>query len=186
MNVILGDEEMRTISNKAKLPLNRAGSGAVALERDLSLQDLISLQKIMKKTYGPQGRDGVAIHAGRVFFIEFFRQNGMTLGFLNNEYRMLPTKKRIAAGLNILAEAMSERLNVPFRLVEDVECWKFEVCYSKNKPGCEDLVDPSLYFLVGLIQEYLAWASGGKIYPVQKNGNTSPPLVISIMKKPLS
>ena len=179
-------EEMKEISGMANLPVILATDGTMVLESDLSLAELDQMQMIIKNSYGPKGRDGIALQAGREFFSDFFRRFGASLGFLDQKYRMLPTKKRITTGLNILAETLSKHFNVPFSVTDDCEKWNFGIERTPAEKMGGDLLDPAQYFLIGLLQEYLLWAAGGKVYPLFNSSAEGIPLEISISKKSLS
>jgi hypothetical protein len=186
LEVILGGEELEKISGLAKLPLIKKEDAPTVLGSRFSLAELGPLQAVMKNSYGAGGRDGIALHAGREFFNDFFRRFGTSLGLMDQKYRMLSTKKRINAGLNILAEALSKHFNIPFSVTDDCDKWSFRIEHAPAKKGWSDLANPALYFLVGVLQEYLLWAGGGKVYPVTRSEEGCKPLEISISKKALS
>jgi hypothetical protein len=184
--VILGGEEMEKISRMANLPTVQLRDGTMAVDRNLSVAELQSLESIMTSSYGSGGCHGIALHAGRAFFSDCFRRFGPSMGLLDQKYRMLSNKKRIIAGLNILAGWLSQHFNVPFCVADDGVNWNFKVEQISAKKAWGDQVDPAMYFLIGILQEYLLWAGGGKVYPVYRSGKGEQVLEILISKKTLS
>ncbi len=87
------------------------------------------------------------------------------MGLNNLDYRLLPTPTRIRAGLEALANVVSELCSEPFQAIEDGEAWIWQaltcpVCGQQRSEGSV------CYFIVGLLQEFVSTISGGKIYNV--------------------
>lgn len=129
------------------------------------LMDVSALLDELVVMYGPSGAHGLAQRFGKVVFRHGLRQLGGQAGFRSTEYRMLPSPKRVQVGLAAMAELLAETMDVRIGVSEDAGHWYWRVercreCQSRlvAEPGC--------YALVGLIQEFAAWASGGHFYRV--------------------
>jgi hypothetical protein len=103
---------------------------------------------------------------------------------------MQSSKKRIATGLKMLADLLTSRFDIPIHVNDQPEAWQFLVCRGDKGTELDSLAQPAAWFLSGMLQEYLLWAGGGKIYPI---AHPAPFLAgrtgcidLSISKKPLS
>ncbi len=115
--------------------------------------------------YGPRGGHGIAQRAGRASFKYLLRHFGNSIGLTELEYRLLPSAGRIKTGLEAIALMFTTSCGGSVELVDEKPAWlwKYTGC-----PWCfrraED--SPSCHFTVGLLQEFLSWASGGRMYHV--------------------
>jgi predicted hydrocarbon binding protein len=127
--------------------------------------ELSSIQFALEQVYGPRGGRGVSLRAVRAAFKYVLRQFGEALGLTALAYRLLPAPARLKSGLETLAGWFAESSQDPIKVeaIDQAWLWKTERC-----PLCwqRESDEPVCTFTVGLIQEFLAWASGGKIYPV--------------------
>lgn len=123
-------------------------------------------------SYGQAGSCGIAVHCGRAFFTRFFREFAHPLGMQELSYLMLPKPRRIEEGLKRMAGGLKTAGLAPIEITPDDTGWVILLTGTDHPQDTP--LDPIGYFTVGFLQEYLAWASGGKafnIYPLQK---TSP------------
>ena len=141
----------------------------------------------LEKFYGPRGGRGVALRAGRAGFKYLLRQHGPAMGIVDLNYRMLPVPLRLNLGLKALADLL-EDIGDESVAVEEFDThwiWREERC-----PHCwmRKVEEPACQFPVGLLQEFLTWASSGRIYGIREVDCSAAgglACVIQINKKPL-
>jgi len=121
----------------------------------------------LEMMYGPRGGRGVALRAGRAGFKYLLRQYGTTMGIIDINYRMLPVPVRLKSGMQALAGLMAQLGDeiVTVGEHESTRTWMAERC-----PHCwqRKLEEPACHFPVGMLQEFLAWASSGRVYGVRE------------------
>ena len=159
-------------------PVNGAG---------FAFQDVRALLQKLEEAYGGPGGRGLALRLGRAVFRHGLKELGGQAGFRDVEYRILPSPRRVEQGLHTLAQVVGEAFQSPVA-VTDVDShwlWKMDGC-----PVCQGCCteDPGCYLVVGLIQEFAAWAAGGRFYRVKETqcrAAGDPACVFCIEKKPL-
>ena len=122
-------------------------------------------QQALEELYGPRGGRGIALRAGRSSFKYILRLHGGRLGLTDLNFRLLPAPIRLKTGLAAMASLLSESGWQKITFSEDGGAWFWRVegcvlCRGR-KAG-----EPLCAFLIGLLQEFLSWASGGKVYGV--------------------
>ncbi|HVP21117.1 MAG TPA: V4R domain-containing protein [Anaerolineaceae bacterium] len=132
-----------------------------------ALSDMGSIQLVLEEAFGPRGGRGVSLLAGRSSFRYILRQYGESLGLTRLAYRLLPGPSRLKSGLATLAGWFSDlsQGSVSVEVIPNAWLWRMERC-----PLClgRHSTEPVCTYIVGLIQEFMAWAAGGKIYQVQE------------------
>ena len=124
----------------------------------------------LKEKYGETGMRGLAMRAGRASFSYFLREYGPETGLSGMAFRLLPARVRLRAGMDKMAQALNQNCTGQVQINEHEGSW---VCQFEGK----DLADAPAalntahYFMAGLLQEYLYWASGGKVYMLSSSGN---------------
>jgi hypothetical protein len=129
--------------------------------------DLSALHGALEELYGPSGGRGIALRAGRQAFIRLMQKYETSLGWDQVIFRLQPTPLRLRSGLVELANLLSQMTGTQFAVEKENRCWQLQVeqcpfCWQRNAG------ETVCHFLVGLVQEYFAWASSGKIYPVSE------------------
>ncbi len=153
----------------------------------LDFNQISALQQALEDVYGPQGARGVALRSGRAAFCYFLRTYGGKTGFDELDFRLLPPRRRIQTGLERLAQVLSGE-GAGTILVQDAGSeWQVQI---ENCPECWGWKNesPLCYFSIGLLQEFLTWMSGGKIYLVEETAcrvKGDQVCTIRIEKKPL-
>ena len=129
--------------------------------------DLSALHGALEELYGPSGGRGIALRAGRLAFIRLMQKYETSLGWDQVMFRLQPTPLRLRSGLVKLANLLSQMTGTHFAVEKADHCWQLQ---AKQCPFCwqRDAGETVCHFLVGLVQEYFAWASSGKIYPVSE------------------
>ena len=132
-----------------------------------SLSDVGSIQLALEEAFGLRGGRGVSLRAGRSSFKYILHQYGESLGLTRLAFRLLPAPARLKSGLATLAGWFSDLSQgvVSVEVVPNAWLWKMERC-----PLCRGRHsdEPVCTYAVGLIQEFMTWAAGGRIYQVQE------------------
>lgn len=141
----------------------------------------------MEKTYGVAGARGLAQRIGRAGFKYWINHFGDQAGVHTPEFRLLPAPRRIATGLSILAQVLGAECDDTISIIDGELYWLWR---SERCPVCQDHTspDPCCYLVVGLLQEFTAWAGGGRFYMVTETAcrsNGEPVCEYRIDKKPL-
>jgi hypothetical protein len=139
----------------------------IPVKGDKGQTELGAVQAALEKLFGGRGGKGLALQAGRCAFNALLRKYGSNMGLLDNDFRMLPTPRRIASGLVKIAQQLKELGAPPAAISETDSTWvwsnpncMFNGAGESEEPGCT--------FLMGIVQEYLSWASGGRYYPLEE------------------
>lgn len=171
--VVLGAERMQEFRNL----LPRAG--VTHAPGDEAGRFLCALEA----RFGSPAVHGLALRIGRATFSYWLKYMGDQLGFRSQEFRLLPAPRRIEAGLQVLAEKMGVLCGESIVLSDEGQYWNWQVV---NQPQPETA---TLCFLeVGLLQEFVSWAGGGRFYPVahtECRAAGSPACTYRIDKRPL-
>jgi predicted hydrocarbon binding protein len=160
---IIGQPGTRAITNSIT-PAPSQGF-VQANQEKISFGEISAIQSFLEAMYGRQGGQGIAQRAGRASSSMIIRKFGQRMGLNILDFRLLPTQTRIKIGLEALAITVSDLCCEPFLATEDGEAWIWRVhacpvCWQRQseKPAC--------YFVVGLLQEFVATISGGKNHSV--------------------
>lgn len=103
--------------------------------------------------------EGISLVAGREAFDDLLHSMGKELGLLDAEFRMLPLRRRVQKGIQILTEWMNAGWELGSSVTGGREVIEIQLQGSPvNFQAC---------FIEGLLQGMLAWISGGKFYPVK-------------------
>lgn len=133
----------------------------------LTSAELSSIQIALEDLYGQRGGRGVSLRAGRASFKYILRSYGQALGLTDLAFRLKPAPSRLKSGLESLAGWFSDLSGgtVAIDSANGIWFWRAERC-----PFCwlRQSSEPVCAYTVGLVQEFLAWASGGKVYHVQE------------------
>ncbi|MCC7117025.1 MAG: hypothetical protein IT310_00755 [Anaerolineales bacterium] len=136
-------------------------------EHGYAFETIGALQAALESAYGPRGGRGVALRAGRASFKYGLKEYGSMLGLKETAFRLLSARKKIQVGVGIFADLFNKHSDQKVR-VEEAEnqiFWLIERC-----PLCWErrTVEPVCHLAVGLLQEALYWASGGKVFDVEE------------------
>jgi predicted hydrocarbon binding protein len=184
---IIGSSGVNAILNLAQL---QPGRGIAVQGEPLKRMDNVKIaaaQLALETMYGPRGGRGIALRAGRAGFKYLLRQYGIRAGLVDLNFRLLPVPSRLKSGLEMLAGLMGQ-IGDERVLVEDQE--KHWVWNSLDCPICWERTsrEQVCHFTVGLLQEFSAWASGGRVFAVAETScraKGDPGCQIQIEKRPL-
>ncbi len=122
----------------------------------------------MEQVLGMRGSHGAMLRVGRASFLHLLKKYGADGGLIGTEFQMLPLQDRLSTGLVILAGIINREGNQSISLEKLDDGWLWRMA---NCPDCHNRhkeTEPVCYFWVGMLQECLAWISGGKYYPVSE------------------
>ncbi len=167
MEEIIGHSGVVAVLNFARLP----GLLDHFNQRDfpvaLAYSELGKIQAALEKLYGSRGGRGIALRSGRSCFNYSLREYGKELGLLSLSYRLMTASAKISAGLSLVIGHLSDLFATPIELSEQADHYSITiqncpVCYQRkvNVEVC--------HLIVGFLQEFLYWISGGKFYNVHE------------------
>ena len=127
--------------------------------------DFSHFQTGLEVIYGSCGGHGVAQRSGKVLFHKLLRVYRDELDFQRMDFRLMPTRSRQRAGMDALAKLLTRLTGAQIERDETADAWLWRVkggssCFSRSTS------EPDCYFMVGILQEFLSWAGGGKYYRV--------------------
>lgn len=167
MEEIIGRNGVTAVLNQAKLsdlignyPLN-------TFDRTVSFETVAMLQVALEQLYGPRGGRGIALRVGRATFKYGLREFGPLLGFTDLAFRLMPQEERLRQGAENFAEVFNRFTDQVVRVEEtpDMFLWKIDrcpLCWERKTEGT------ACHLAVGLIQEALYWATGGKYFNIEE------------------
>jgi len=165
---IIGQAGMNAVFNLGlRTRLLPEGNGP-DFEQDLTFHEIAGLQIALEGLYGPRGGRGIALRAGRASFPYFLRQFGERAGLTQMDFRLLPTQARLSSGLDVLTRLLASLCHNSIQISETDAHWLVRV---ENCPECwqRQTQEPVCHFFVGFLQEFMAWASNGRYYPVTES-----------------
>ncbi len=152
-----------------------------------SLQDAGPFLQALEETYGAPGGRGLALRIGRAAFRYGLKYFGDRAGFRTMEFRLLPAPKRVGSGLQTLAHVVAEETGSQIVVTDEGDHWRWQMRRGRGNEGRRS-AGQSCFLIAGLLQEFSAWAGGGRFYQVtetecQSTGSRA--CVYRIEKKPL-
>jgi predicted hydrocarbon binding protein len=117
--------------------------------------------------YGIRGGRGILLCAGREAFHHMISRHAVEMGF-DLRFRLLPLNTRIRTGLNMLAEWLGSQTEAVIETSETDTAWVWDIHVC---PWCSDRQnsDGMCHFMIGLLQDYMTWASGNDVYLVDED-----------------
>ncbi len=141
------------------------GEGSLNLKDGMTYAELRALQAGLEEMYGDCAGWGVLLRCGRASFKHILRTAGDQSGLSSREFRLLPTTHRLTAGLREVATILAGESRHAVEVSEEADAWiwRYEDC-----PWCKERQQQRCicHFVIGLLEEYFNWASGGKTYPL--------------------
>jgi hypothetical protein len=165
---------------KVKEPLSETAPFIPPEEAGAFLEEL-------EQIYGVPGSKGLALRIGRASFGYGLDRLGDRLGLRAMEFRLLPAPRRMRIGLDILARAIGEICGCQVSVSDSGSGWLWRI---EGGPfhGGEQGNQPMCYVVVGLLQEFMTWAGGGRFYrisEIETAALSGSGCIFQIDKKPL-
>lgn len=163
---IVGPDDVRTVLDLCGLPNLDTDPRHANGQREISFESLSLLEKALEQIYGSQAGKGLAMRIGRCSFYHILRLYGATLHLTSTGFRLLPISQKIKTNLNILADLLTRNAQQSvIQTKQVVSQFVWEVRHPvMNSDNTEKFLACNL--IVGLLQESLYWASGGKIFKI--------------------
>lgn len=164
MQEIIGRSGVNAALVVAGLSHRLSGEGGLELKDGMTCEELSALQSGLEEMYGECAGRGVILRCGRASFKHLLRASGDQAGLASREFRLLPTRQRLTAGLRAVAGILAGESQHAADIIEEADAWIWRYagcpwCRELQRQGC------ICHFVVGLLEEYFYWASGGKTYP---------------------
>jgi predicted hydrocarbon binding protein len=187
MQEFIGQPELDDILSKCSEIPYRSCDQMLQAGAVMDYSQVSALQQAVEEVYGPQGARGVALRSGRSAFCYFLKTFGEKTGLRELDFRLLPPRRRLKTGLERLAHVMNAETGGEVIIQDDEDAWLVRIgrcpeCWKKQSEATH------CFFSVGLLQEFISWLSGGKIYLVEEiacRAKGDPACIIRIDKKPL-
>jgi len=136
--------------------------------------------------YGCLSARGIIIRSGRASFDYLLNHLDTLDALTSSTYRLLPRPRRIKEGLEYLALLYSGWMNIQIMVSENGFMWVWS--FQPGGTAADNECQPVIYYLLGLVQEFIYWAGGGRIYPItfrEDPGQGLAGTLFEICKKPL-
>ncbi len=187
MEEVIGHIGVNAVLNLANLNYRINNYPPNDLEKSVNFSEVSKIQDALEGLYGPRGGRGLALRTGRVCFKYGLREFGPLLGVNDIAFRLLPLDPKLRTGADLFAEAFNKYSDQKVRVVEQAEhfLWHIDrcpICWKRHTDT------PACHLAVGVLQESLYWASGGKVFNVEETSCIAmgdPACTIMIEKKPL-
>ena len=132
-----------------------------------TLRTIVPVRQKMDQVYGSDSARGIAICAGRAAFTHLLRQQENELGFSAESFRFAPGKVKLKKGLGLLAKWMSAHFSEDVAVESKDKFWQFSIT-PKHIDQPVEVTSNLCDFKLGLVQGFLAWASGGKYFAIHE------------------
>ena len=175
---VLGTEGLQELKEQSS-----SGTGA-----DLQpLHEAAAFLDSLEENFGRPGGQGLSLRIGRAAFRYGLKHLGAQAGFQTMEFRLLPPSRRLETGLNVLARLLHEAFGDRIAVTDDGSHWLW---HAEGGVLCRgDSAGPnSCYLMTGILQEFMTWAGGGRVYRVVEaecRASGSRACIFRIEKKPL-
>jgi predicted hydrocarbon binding protein len=167
MEEVLSHVGLSAVLNLAGLQLRIQQFPPNDLAKAYTFQELSQMIATLETLYGPRGGRGLALRAGRACFKYGIRELGALIGSTDMAFRLLPLETKLRTGAGLFANLFNQYSDQIVRVEEKPDCfyWHIErcpVCWQRKADA------PVCHLAVGVLQEALYWASGGKYFNVEE------------------
>lgn len=165
MEEVMGAGQLDQLLLRCGFPPLKHASDTNHLDIQIAYQDLAGIRRAIEKEYGPRSGRGLALRAGSESFKYGLRLFGQEAGLLDMRFRLQPTSAKIRTGLTSMSTLIGRISHSTIHLEEKANhfIWQMDPCPLCWQEPSGGISCPSL---IGLLQEFLNWASGGKRYQV--------------------
>jgi len=137
------------------------------LDLGFGFGELSGITQSLEDMYGHRGGRSLAIRMGRAGFKYGLRDFGSLLGLADLAFRLLPLGMKLKVGLNAMADTFNNFTDQRVRIQEEQAHFVYiidrcPVCWQRSA------TTPCCHAATGLLQEMVAWISGGKAFAVQE------------------
>jgi hypothetical protein len=143
--------------------------------------------EVVEAIYGTYAGYGLALCIGKACTKYGLRAFGSELGLDGLDFRLRPPAVRINLGLELLAHILQQLYGICIRIDQNPRSYQWVMPGEIMDTGKQ--ASPAAgYLVMGILQEFLYWAGGGRFYPLEvavSAANELPAFVITIAKKAL-
>ena len=169
---ILGKTGGTTMHDLINLPTSIKNNRSYNDDPNLHLLHISHLQAGLESAYGPRAGRGLAIRVGSASLKYALREFGSEFGLTGLAFRLLPLQEKLRIATEAFAALFNTYTDQKVRLERDERYiyWltaRCRQCWESQAEG------PCCHLAVGLLQEALFWASGGKHFEVVENKEVS-------------
>jgi len=132
----------------------------------------------LSNKFSPTCACGLAQQIGRSAFLHLVRSAAGMDRLTDQAFRLLPSKQRLAKGLESLEKLVEDLFGIPVQIVEGRDMIRLET------RECEQGHALIPHLEIGFIQEYIHWVCSNKVLPVSLRAQ-APGWSIQIGKQPL-
>jgi predicted hydrocarbon binding protein len=162
------------------------GGGRGAPVPDLPFGAPAMLARAVESIHGEQVGRGLALRIGRAMFRRGVREFSGILGLTDRGFRLMPPARKILRGADLLAWLLNHYSDQRVRVEKDSAAI---LLINERCPHCDQrrLDHAACWVPVGAFQEGMAWASGGKRFPVEETScraKGDPTCTFRIQRKP--
>jgi predicted hydrocarbon binding protein len=167
MEEVLGREAFHKVLGSANLPELIDQYPPKDLELNFPYQIISLILSATEDIYGTDSAHGIALRVGSACFKHELRVFGQSMGITDLEFRLLPLRRKLSAGVASLANLYNQNTDQRIRVQEEEDCLMLHITRC---PFCWDLQSdsPCCHFFIGVLREALYWISGGKWFHVQE------------------
>jgi predicted hydrocarbon binding protein len=158
---VLGDAGFQAVWAKAGLQERNPSDASFPFDTPARLGQSV------EEIYGAQTGSGLCLRAGRAALRHGVREFSSILGLTDRGFRLLPPAQKILRGMDLLAWLMNHYSDQRVR-VEKTDAHLLLINERCSQCASRASDQPCCHFTIGVLQEGLAWASGGKQYPVEE------------------
>lgn len=169
----LGSDNLMVVLQDFLAPRNDGGDGRehsfVCGCQDSPTLPSAEIEKFalaIKSLYGKQAGRGLMVRIGRSTFQQIIKHYGKDSRLLNQEFNVLPVSIRLPVGLERLAGVFTQHFRQPVEVHEQGSAWLWSVEHPQQPHDSHATNDPDCYLMVGVLQEFMTWASGGRFHRV--------------------
>lgn len=168
MEEVMGLNGIKAVLNLAKIPELIGNYPPNNLAREFDFSDFGAIGNAIEEMYGPRGGRGLALRAGRASFAQGLSEFGSVVGASELAFKVIPMSTKVKVGLKAMAETFSKFSDQKTNVIEADEyfiytIYRCPVCWGRSTEG-----RTICYGAVGILQEGLRWASGGRDFKVEE------------------
>ena len=175
---ITDKNEFLSISNTLNLPrIDKFPDKTDDVNLNLFIE---TSQQLLIQQYGALSVQGMMIRTGRSSF-EYLLNNTEVFSELTDlNFRLLSRPKKIWQGLRYLVDKITLETGLNFILDQDEDNWLLKI--EKDSSSHNELTKSLYNFLIGFLQEFMYWSSGGRTHNIYRsNGDTQAEYINSLI-----
>ncbi|MGE5124447.1 MAG: V4R domain-containing protein [Acidobacteriaceae bacterium] len=165
---VMGKNGFNAMLNLAHLGKYIQNYPADDMERGFDFADFSAIQSALEEMYGFEGSQLFIKRAGKATFEQSLRQYGALAGVVNPAFRNLPLVAQIRIGIQALARIMTHVSDQMISVEESETEIRYRVTRCPHCWGRSNEARPMCTFETGLLEESLAYFSGGLKFTVQE------------------